>query len=362
MQDCDILSSISFLFRRLIEQEQNSQNKVKLRYSKMDARESGRVRMDPRGRLIRAVILILLGLFAGGDPEELWAQHGGGMTSSCATCHTMHNSQGNQPMRYDLVSTPSAKLIRAETVNGLCVYCHGEGASQSPDVTSPVSTLLDPAAGSFASSSGESSTGHDLGVSGAVPGGGMEDMTLSCISCHDSHGNGEYRNLEPEPGVEPEEQTVALLSEEAMGLGSMGSAPGSQGAGMGVSVTVDQVAGSGGSLEKYESSNVVYIQGMSQWCCQCHSDYCQADAGAMGRAFRHPANGSVTGEAASMFSNSTAQQTVRVEDPTGVGGSGAEARIFCLTCHKAHGSGNPYGLIYADGERLLSTCQQCHNQ
>jgi predicted CXXCH cytochrome family protein len=34
--------------------------------------------------------------------------------------------------------------------------------------------------------------------------------------------------------------------------------------------------------------------------------------------------------------------------------------VFCLTCHRAHGSPNPTGLIYPDPTTPDSLCNQCH--
>jgi hypothetical protein len=48
----------------------------------------------------------------------------------------------------------------------------------------------------------------------------------------------------------------------------------------------------------------------------------------------------------------------------------SDTQVFCGTCHKAHGSTNPKGLIYddettatpEDGTSQMQTCQQCHYQ
>jgi predicted CXXCH cytochrome family protein len=56
------------------------------------------------------------------------------------------------------------------------------------------------------------------------------------------------------------------------------------------------------------------------------------------------------------------ENRVPSENPTGNPAPDPGDRVFCLSCHKAHGSPNYGALIYADGATLDSTCQQCHNQ
>jgi predicted CXXCH cytochrome family protein len=53
---------------------------------------------------------------------------------------------------------------------------------------------------------------------------------------------------------------------------------------------------------------------------------------------------------------------VPVQNPTAADPPNAKDQVFCLSCHKAHGSPNPGATIRADGLSLESTCAQCHNQ
>ena len=53
---------------------------------------------------------------------------------------------------------------------------------------------------------------------------------------------------------------------------------------------------------------------------------------------------------------------VPVESPTDNDVPSPDDRVFCLSCHRAHGSDRRSGLIWADGSTKLSTCQQCHNR
>lgn len=48
------------------------------------------------------------------------------MDGPCGECHTMHNSQNNQPMRYDNSDTPLGQLLRGD-----CYGCHARGGTQA---------------------------------------------------------------------------------------------------------------------------------------------------------------------------------------------------------------------------------------
>jgi predicted CXXCH cytochrome family protein len=52
----------------------------------------------------------------------------------------------------------------------------------------------------------------------------------------------------------------------------------------------------------------------------------------------------------------------RTERAGADGTPSAGDRVFCLTCHRGHGSGKRASLIFSDGETLTSTCQQCHDE
>jgi Doubled CXXCH motif (Paired_CXXCH_1) len=48
------------------------------------------------------------------------------MSGPCSGCHTMHNSQDNQPMRFDTQSEPLPQLLRGD-----CYGCHAQGRSDA---------------------------------------------------------------------------------------------------------------------------------------------------------------------------------------------------------------------------------------
>lgn len=269
-----------------------------------------------------------------------------GASLVCSDCHTVHNSEDGVPMRYDGVGLPAERLLRAEDSTQLCLACHDGTDPDAPDVTAPVTYLADPAGGWFAENpvGEENPYGHDLlRPSPVVAPGGVDAFVLSCVSCHAPHGSDGYRNLLLEPP------------------GSLNAAP--------VTVVVDQAVTAGGGTPGavYDPANLGYRSGFSAWCNDCHGDFhgrTPAEEGTATPWLRHPQDEPLAGAYGADFAHwsGTFAERVPVESPDDPAVPSADDRVFCLSCHKAHGSAHRAGLIFLDGATALSTCQQCHNQ
>jgi predicted CXXCH cytochrome family protein len=250
----------------------------------------------------------------------------------CSDCHTAHNSAGGAPMRYDNSVAVAEDLLRAGDEVSLCFACHDGSNARAPDVLDPVGYIGDPAGGSFASRGGDETFGHDLlQPSPVLVPSGDALMILTCSSCHDPHGNGNYRNLRARPGGQ---------------------------AGAGTPVVVDQAnrANGGNPTDVYGESNLKYRSGVSQWCLECHT---QIDL-----SHSHPYDRQISGSFLASYTSWQAVIGPRVPalNPTDPAIPSTDDQVFCLSCHKAHGTGNPYMLRFADGWSLDSTCTQCHDQ
>ncbi len=120
----------------------------------------------------------------------------------------------------------------------------------------------------------------------------------------------------------------------------------------------------------YVASNILYKDGMSAWCADCHGNFHgSGNTGSPEPWFRHPQDETINGAIyadytywSGSISNRVPVEAynVSVTLPSDIPSDYDE--VFCLSCHEAHGSANKYGLVYADGSKMLSTCQQCHNQ
>jgi predicted CXXCH cytochrome family protein len=182
-----------------------------------------------------AVALALAGAppaFADGGPHQLTLNNGtSGLNGDCAACHRAHTAQ-------------AADLLKEE-LPGLCLACHN-GTSSTTDVVdgyqyvpdgsgNPTTTVLGALRGggfSYALIDSShaarliSASGRLLGKvsvldvaasekvtsthpgTGTVWGNGPDGtagvgagpVTLDCTNCHNPHGNGQYRILDPLPG------------------------------------------------------------------------------------------------------------------------------------------------------------------
>jgi len=315
-----------------------------------------------------------LGLLAPGAPVSGGDWHIGNQLH-CSDCHVMHASRRGIGYGGGLPGpTGYPKLLRASTASELCLTCHdgGSGTGDSaPDVMSaaPYETAsLKRASGAFQAAVGASTdNGHDLGMaSQTAPGGTWSSGTgMSCASCHDPHGNAYYRNLVPFPGNAPTQRPVTAVTQAVL--------------------TPTATQYSVGNLRYTSSTN-----GLAAWCQGCHTNFHgqPGDANMGGAAggdvpgsssywFRHPTMGITMAQGVtnlhidSSYWFTGALSRVPAVSPSGVipGSSGSsDNEVFCGSCHKAHGSAHPSGMIWddpstsalEDGALERQTCQTCH--
>jgi len=205
------------------------------------------------------------------------------------------------------------------------------------------------AAGHFAIVPGRNDNGHDL-ADGNGHGG------LACIDCHDPHGNGNYRNLYAFEGVAGE----AFVNPSSTGL------------------------------EKYRRRNIAYGRGVEAFCLRCHPETVSGNrsgshgkhpstsadrpvrvaGGSRGRRPKTDALHWLQGQGAGFSADGTPVPRV----PFAVSNAASYAaaaqvsednEVFCISCHKAHGSAYDFGMQWdygaEEGEYQASGCQQCHN-
>jgi predicted CXXCH cytochrome family protein len=282
-------------------------------------------------------------------------KNAGLVADSCAACHRAH--------------TAKAPYLLKESEESLCFTCHGSAAGGADnDVadgvgysahgrSTPTGALRGggfkyaligsgnpsgngylgeiPVRGSGAAVSSSHSVNESEQMAwGNGPVSGETDygqtVSLRCGSCHDPHGNGNYRILRPIPRESGAEGDV----------------------------TIPDTATKSYTTENYWSVEDEYdesfIGGISAWCATCHTRYlagkgsATTDSGDAVYAFRHR-------------TNFTSQGT-----PT------------CVQCHVAHGSNasmgtysagvaNPDGTPAGPDSRLLridnrGVCQMCHDK
>jgi hypothetical protein len=325
----------------------------------------------------------------------------------CSDCHVMHatrayNFSGNPPAESYNSGTGYDYLLKGATTDATCLVCH-DGQTWAPDVFKANASgnvnrsggaLNDAAAGSGNELTYDAYDGHTLGSTATPPGGSALSDPLGCASCHNVHGymgprtstmtdiagnafvevNGSYRNLEP---LNKFFGPPAIYVSYEYGTATNGADV--------YEVTQAEYDAWEVNLQEPTPTD----SGFATWCGSCHGDfhgadvtaapYLAADASGDGGQYnhfnKHPASTSniganqpVSGGYSSLTLFAGHNYRVRVMDPEsdwgapldgtpwaidldtdGLPTSNLDLTATCLSCHKAHGTTQPFGLIYLDG-------------
>ena len=323
-----------------------------------------------------------------------------GTTLVCSDCHVAHYSQSHG---YSVGGAfmplgsggPYANLLRDDE-NKVCLACHN-GQSFAPDVfglnggTSYVRQAggLNVAAGNGLTNDAgyDLIDGHTLYSTDMPPGStgsayAPSAIGLRCIDCHAQHGSAaQYRNLLNRGIFTGDTLTYAI------GTNDLTKDVFERTAGtMATAYTVDNI--------DFNEPNT-RMSHYGNWCKACHTQFhgMGGDANMGGLAGgvtstnatpwkRHPTADVNIGEAGSSatYISSLAQYAghtnkVKVMDSQGLWtGTGTDNTVTpsCMSCHKAHGNQNGFGLIFmkgtgtvteeGDGGVYKDLCRQCHTE
>ncbi len=273
-------------------------------------------------------------------------------------------------------SGPHHYLLRNE-INELCLTCH-DGSSFAPDVYDANANSYVRQAGRL-NKVGDATTaqGHTLNSTATAPGSNpawSNAEGLNCVNCHFPHGGTSYRNVAGNPGNYSALGRSYSLITYATGTQNL-------------AVDVFQTAAAPMAVH-YAYNNVQFNEpdqtksAYAFWCQGCHTDFHGAKGGpevggATGEEWlRHPnadANiGALGGGHSSLTTWTNSGNKLHVMSASGVIPA-ADNTPSCMTCHKAHGSPNAFGLIYMsgtgavteggdDGTSIRTTCKRCHIQ
>ena len=355
-----------------------------------------------------------------------------GTTNLCTDCHTMHFSQqhnwdGTSPVsatpakdgNWLSATGPNAFLLKAPA-NQLCKACH-DGQAFAPDVVGPNFNAA-PTQGRSAGALNEAALGgsyqtwkgHTLDATTSPPGfdptkvglaatwydpaGGLE-----CISCHTQHGIATvYRNLGPRSLTAASLPTYVISNTNDTTKDVWINIPAGYVANSGLAATFnpfyDSASVSYNRIDKIvgttETSN-----GIDTMCASCHGNFhggagdvsIGATDAALDGFIRHPTSQVTIGAAGaqgygghsalSRYVGAVTKTKVYASDRTAF----TDASPGCVSCHKAHGNQNPFGLVflarnaasvgeeggYATGQvesgngyqqGYRNLCGQCHGQ
>ncbi len=325
-----------------------------------------------------------------------------GATLICSDCHVMHFSQTHG---YNAngggLFTPLgpgtdgyAYLLRNE-VNELCLTCH-DGQAFAPDV-------LEANTGTGVRQAGAlnrggvtpyyNATGHTLDTMDTAPGGtwtpGIHGLT--CVDCHAPHARGgptvnnAYRNLSPTAGG------LATFDPPSYAIGTNDTTKDVYETAAGASDVANV------NFNEPDQTKSAY----GNWCNSCHSSFHggpgSANTGGIGTPAeefdRHPTAGVDIGalggghSSRSVFAIGARSGTgpgpkinwVKVMTATGNWTPDMPSEVTdhtpsCMSCHKAHGNRNAFGLVQMNplsgavteegtaGGTYKNLCAQCHTQ
>jgi hypothetical protein len=312
----------------------------------------------------------------------------------CNGCHTMHNSQDGVLVDGDSPNG-NAWLLIDETPSDVCLSCHATrlGNTFSADPLAPGNEYgggdfvfltednLNDGHGGATNPIGGDAAGHNIdapskgvgphGTLAAAPGGTFPASALGCTSCHDPHGNTNFRLLYGAASVQDGLYTFTNAAPDAEGLAIFGG-------------------------PESNTNHTAYAGGMSAWCGNCHGDFHNNSTKLI-----HKSGTTLSGFATTYnLYNGTTDQTgatpansylamVPFEDPSvttsSTTGPSASSQVSCVSCHRAHATSGPdagrwdfnvtvfaedgvesgsYAIPdpYGDPANQRSMCNKCHNK
>jgi hypothetical protein len=327
-----------------------------------------------------------------------------GATNVCTDCHTMHfsmqhNWDGTTPvptvptnvtsagMSGNWLGTvgPNQRLLKAP-VNQLCLTCH-DGTTFAPDVlgvntNAGASVIQGRSAGALNTPAlgtpYETWKGHTLGDTSTPPGfdpvaAGVPASSvyvpaggLECTSCHLQHGSATvYRNLGPRSAAFQPTYSIGASNDITKDVWVTGLASYPYTAGTANSATFNPY---------YDRANISYnatnpappagstmstSNRLDTFCSSCHGDFhggtgdANIGGGTVGVGaqdfIRHPTSKQVIGIAANGGQSSLTRfvaNTTKVRTYGNDRVAYTDAMPGCPTCHNAHGSQNPFGLVF----------------
>lgn len=301
----------------------------------------------------------------------------------CSDCHIMHASKDGVTFGGGL---GNSSLLKSDTTNQLCLACHDGTDTTAPDVVSTgtaaaANTTNDTLGIAYASkfkncggffqsdyATVASAYGHNLGPAQvtAVQGTWQSGSTgMKCADCHGPHGTSNYRNLLLRPGTAASDVTVR------------GGTSGTQEAYLREAITVP--ATNSDTATHYDTDAVTFNDpnNLVAWCTSCHTNITTGT--------KHPQNAAVSGvkaDSAHWVGGIGAGFGTDVGDAsrgiprvrfaqagTSYATAGTVAttnKVFCLSCHKGHGSKYDSAIVWPhftrDNADRPAACNQCHNK
>ena len=319
--------------------------------------------------------LLVAGLSLVGTGTEAGLYHTRS-AGSCQDCHRKLQVDQAPALIATLASpTPQPRSFAPRDVTRTCLACHsgGGGEHDGSSVLAATSGPLVRQAGFLSGPTGGAHTGHTLGSLAPAPGGNWTPgpAGLTCTDCHDPHGHpDQYLNLVLRPGNASEDRRLTYT------IGPVNDRQ--------KDIWIEADCDGPG---KYDSRRIRFNQpragrsAYAEWCQGCHAGFSGGAGAANMRGargwMRHPTTDAPIGGGATHHADFSryALQANRVSTMSASGRWPAPDNTpSCMSCHKSHGSTNPFGLLYmagggqltesgdSQGKTSVDLCHQCHTQ
>ncbi len=306
-----------------------------------------------------AILLLLLGagVASADNGPHTTASSGGGtsplLADACAACHRAHTT---------------ASGGRQTPTQALCFACHssaGVGATTNVEDGEVAGTSRGLRGGGFVNAlmdtswSGQATsrkatsmhlvkdgaTGTMWGGGAPGSGAGPAKFALGCLSCHDPHGNGNYRILRSLPKDSPSQWPVTVADQTVKVYG--------------VTSTDNKYFG-----EVYAGGDYQVQAQLTRWCAACHTRMDATATAAVTSSgdsihnYRHSTRIATDDTRSCIICHGTPGGTDPAPDPYKVTQAVAHVPI-CLSCHVAHGTAAAMGpnsaLVTYPGEGAETT-------
>ena len=264
----------------------------------------------------RHILLIFFGLFI--VPAFCGIAWGHHENIACATCHDKTAEELKEYV-HDSTKFP---------ISARCLACH-DGSMDVSGLNPPhvINGRTELAGGSFSPTILSSGVGHNIlsidQVQGLTPPGGAALDDFGCLSCHDAHDNGNFRNLK----------------KKINGYETLVEADGDP---------------------NYQQN--VYISGINNFCGACHERFNRTSNSRGARGWRqHPVGITIAGAQHADFNHwsGLSDRITQAEYPSGNSTDLYGAQVICLSCHRAHAS--PYkNALRWDYSQNVRGCLECH--
>jgi predicted CXXCH cytochrome family protein len=314
---------------------------------------------------IRAGLLALLLLLAGAgiasadNGPHMTSTSGGGtsaiLADACATCHRAHTSTSGgrrTPGQQLCFACHSAAAAGATTnVEDGQVAGTGHGLRGGGFVNAQMDTAwtgaatLRPATSMHLVMDDATGTMWGSGPLGSNSGAGTANVALGCLSCHDPHGNGNYRILRNLPQGSPSQWPVVVADQTVKGYGVLSAD--------------NKYFG-----EVYAGGDYQVQAQLTRWCATCHTRMDaeawagRTDSGDNIHNYRHSTRIATDDAQSCAICHTDRGGTEPAPDPFKVTEAIAHVPI-CLSCHVAHGTaavmGESSSLVVYPGEGPAAT-------